>query len=153
MGNVRRQLRSGLVALVLAASGLGAFTPEMRVWAQSVERAHQSNEPSIADAALPQEARATLALIRHGGPFPYPKDGIVFGNREHLLPPMPYGYYHEYTVPPPEVGELAPGEERALQRDRARDRGIRRIVCGGRPAEMTCYYTADHYTSFQRIVG
>ena len=36
----------------------------------------------------------------------------------------------------------------------ARDRGARRIVCGGetpvRP--VACYYTADHYASFRVIV-
>jgi ribonuclease T1 len=63
---------------------------------------------------------------------------VVFGNRERILPREARGYYHEYTV-------RTPG---------ARDRGARRIVCGGREAKRpeACYYTADHYTSFQRIV-
>lgn len=149
MGNLRKRLRSGVVALVLAAGGLGAFAPESRVGAQTVERAKLPAEPAIAASALPQEALGTLALIRQGGPFPYQKDGIVFGNREHLLPLMPYGYYHEYTVPPPAAWDGHP----AQARERVRDRGIRRIVCGGRAADVNCYYTADHYTSFQRIVG
>jgi ribonuclease T1 len=36
----------------------------------------------------------------------------------------------------------------------SRDRGARRIVCGGaQPTEPdNCYYTADHYASFSRIV-
>ena len=149
MGNIRKRLRSGVVALVLTASGLSAFAPELRAGTPPVERASLSVGPVIAASALPPEALDTLALIRKGGPFHYQKDGIVFGNREHLLPLMPYGYYHEYTVPPPEAGE----EHLALQRSRVRDRGIRRIVCGGGAAGVTCYYTADHYTSFQRIVG
>jgi len=33
---------------------------------------------------LPPEARQTLALLRAGGPFPYPRDGIVFNNREQI---------------------------------------------------------------------
>ena len=35
-----------------------------------------------------------------------------------------------------------------------RNRGARRIVCGGRqPMQpVACYYTADHYASFRRIV-
>ena len=72
-----------------------------------------------------------------GGPFAYPKDGMVFGNRERALPFRPRGYYREYTV-------TSPG---------ARDRGGRRIVCGGDEAKApeTCFYTADHYTSFRRI--
>ncbi|KAA3652594.1 MAG: ribonuclease [Proteobacteria bacterium] len=85
-------------------------------------------------AWLPPEALATLALIDHGGPFPYRKDGTVFHNRERLLPQKPRGYYREYTVP-------TPGE---------RTRGARRIVTGGTPPEIY-YYTADHYRSFRRI--
>ena len=86
----------------------------------------------IAIAGLPPEARNTLQLIKQGGPFPYPRDGVVFGNYEHVLPQQPRGYYHEYTV-------KTPG---------AHNRGARRIVCGIVPE---CYYTDDHYRSFRRI--
>ncbi len=82
---------------------------------------------------LPPEARQTLALIRSGGPFPFPRDGIVFNNREGHLPKKERGYYREYTVP-------TPG---------ARDRGARRIVAG-RGGEL--YYSDDHYRSFRRII-
>lgn len=87
---------------------------------------------------LPREARATERLIRSNGPFPYRKDGTTFGNREKLLPARPRGFYREYTVRTPY----------------ARDRGARRIVCGGNPPSNTesCFYTDDHYTSFRRIV-
>jgi ribonuclease T1 len=87
----------------------------------------------IPAAELPKEARETLALIRAGGPFPYPQDGKTFQNREKLLPQRSRGYYREYTV-------KTPG---------ARDRGARRIVSGN-GGEF--YYTADHYRSFQRII-
>jgi ribonuclease T1 len=88
-------------------------------------------------SSLPPEAQSTARLIRNGGPFPYAKDGSVFGNRERLLPAKRRGHYREYTV-------KTPG---------SRDRGARRIVCGGeRPTEPeACYYTADHYASFARI--
>ncbi len=88
--------------------------------------------------SLPTEAQRTELLIRSGGPFPHGKDGSVFGNRERLLPSRPRGQYREYTV-------RTPG---------SRDRGARRIVCGGLPPETpdVCYYTGDHYNSFQRIV-
>jgi ribonuclease T1 len=91
----------------------------------------------IARSALPPEAAATERLIRAGGPFPYAKDGTVFGNRERLLPRQPRGYWREYTVPTPGL----------------RHRGARRTVCGGAPptAPEACYYSADHYASFQRI--
>jgi ribonuclease T1 len=103
-----------------------------------VAPAREAAQESVALAQLPADAQATERLIRAGGPFPYEKDGTVFGNRERLLPMQSRGYYREYTVP-------TPG---------ARDRGARRIVCGGRqPTEPeACYYTGDHYTSFQRIV-
>jgi len=91
---------------------------------------------TIAAQDLPAEARATLAQIHAGGPFPYERDGVAFGNRERLLPPRSRGYYHEYTVP-------TPG---------ARNRGARRIVCGGHVADPSeCYYSDDHYRSFRKI--
>ena len=83
-------------------------------------------------AELPPEARATLELIRKGGPFPYAKDGAVFGNREGALPKQRRGYYREYTVKTPHV----------------RTRGARRIIWG---AGGEYYYTDDHYNHFRRI--
>jgi ribonuclease T1 len=87
---------------------------------------------------LPRDGQETYLKIRQGGPFPYEKDGTVFGNRERILPREARGYYREYTV-------RTPG---------ARNRGARRIVCGGLvPAEpKACYYTQDHYASFRLIV-
>jgi ribonuclease T1 len=95
-----------------------------------------TNTVSLSD--LPAQARKTHELIHKGGPFPYEKDGTVFNNRERLLPREPRGFYREYTV-------RTPG---------ASNRGARRIVCGGRQPErpQSCYYTADHYASFSRIV-
>jgi ribonuclease T1 len=81
---------------------------------------------------LPPEARHTLTLIDAGGPFPYRQDGVVFGNREGVLPAERSGYYREYTVP-------TPG---------SKDRGARRIVTG-RGGER--YYTDDHYRTFREI--
>jgi len=100
-------------------------------------QAPQPSPPAVAAVSLPDEARAVDRAIRLGGPFAFAKDGIVFANRERLLPEQPRGFYREYTVP-------TPG---------ARDRGGRRIVCGGAvtPAPDACYYTADHYSSFHRI--
>ncbi len=101
-------------------------------------RESSSVETTVSLQALPAQARSTERLIRSGGPFPYAKDGVTFGNRERLLPRKPRGFYREYTV-------TTPG---------ARNRGARRIVCGGEPPTQpeACYYTADHYASFQRIV-
>ena len=126
------------------ANGLLKFALTGLVFLASLSGEVSAKEPPAAPVAavirleaLPVEGRETITRIRLGGPFPYEKDGTVFGNRERLLAPMPRGHYREYTVP-------TPG---------ARDRGARRIVCGGPPkAPDACYYTADHYASFRRIV-
>jgi ribonuclease T1 len=112
-------------AVVLAPAGVGA-----RQWQDT-----PVSSP-IALAELPPQGRATYALIHEGGPFPYDKDGSVFGNRERQLPAHKRGYYREYTVRTPGVAH----------------RGARRIVCGGaKRMPDACYYTSDHYTSFREI--
>lgn len=107
--------------------------------AQAKETA-PTTTPALAEVALselPVQAQETHRLVFAGGPFPYTKDGVVFGNRERLLPRKARGFYREYTV-------KTPG---------ARTRGARRIVCGGTPPTQpeACYYTDDHYASFKRI--
>ncbi|WP_351224275.1 ribonuclease domain-containing protein [Streptomyces sp. NPDC002133] len=89
--------------------------------------------PTVRVADLPPEARETLRLIDRGGPFPYEKDGAVFGNFEGILPKQGRGHYREYTV-------RTPGE---------RDRGARRIVTG-QSGEI--YYTDDHYATFTEVL-
>lgn len=116
---------SALLAVVLSLSATSV----------SAYRQHSYNDLAIQQVALsslPVEARDTLRLIKQGGPFPYPRDGIVFGNFEKRLPKKPRGYYHEYTVKTPGV----------------QSRGARRIVCG---QAADCYYTADHYETFKLI--
>ena len=93
---------------------------------------------TVAVAQLPPQGRSMLTLIYQGGPFRHDKDGVVFRNRERLLPASVRAYYREYTV-------RTPGES---------SRGARRIVCGGlQPAAPeACFYTDDHYASFRKIV-
>lgn len=88
---------------------------------------------SICYSALPSQAYDTLRLIDKGGPFPYSQDGVVFSNREHVLPSEASGYYHEYTV-------KTPGSP---------TRGARRIVTGQQSDED--YYTSDHYATFDLV--
>ena len=119
-----------LTGLMLAALATGA---EARGWFGTGKPAQES----IALSELPAQGQRTYEAILNGGPFRYEKDGTVFGNRERLLPPARRGHYREYTV-------ATPG---------SRDRGARRIVCGGeqRTTPEACWYTADHYASFRRI--
>ncbi|MBX7465527.1 MULTISPECIES: ribonuclease domain-containing protein [Streptomyces] len=88
---------------------------------------------SVCYSALPSQAHDTLNLIDQGGPFPYSQDGVVFQNREGVLPQQSSGYYHEYTV-------ITPG---------APTRGTRRIITGEKSQED--YYTADHYATFRLV--
>ena len=123
--------------LVLAASVLAVALP-MAGAAHARGLLWDAGNATVAVADLPSQGQQTYRLILQGGPFPHDKDGSVFGNRERLLPREWRGYYREYTVETP----------------RARDRGARRIVCGGqRPSTPdACYYTSDHYSSFRKIV-
>ena len=91
-----------------------------------------SGLPTINGAGLPPEAHQTLLSIGMGGPYPFPQDGVVFENREGILPDAPRGYYHEYTV-------VTPGSS---------TRGARRIVVGN---QGEAYWTDDHYATFSRI--
>ncbi|VTU41338.1 Guanyl-specific ribonuclease St [Variovorax sp. PBS-H4] len=121
-----------LTGLLLMAVGAGA---QAREWLGT--RADRSAQETIALAELPVQGQRTYGAILNGGPFRHEKDGSVFGNRERQLPQERRGHYREYTV------EM-PGSQ---------DRGARRIVCGGeRKVPSVCWYTADHYASFRRIV-
>ena len=106
--------------------------------AQAKGFARDEKPATISVSELPSKGQQVYALIAQGGPFAYDKDGVVFGNREQLLPKHTRGYYREYTV-------KTAGE---------RNRGAKRIVCGGLQVQSpdACYYTEDHYSSFRKIV-
>jgi len=123
--------RAWLVAFAAALAAAAPIAPAQKMPAPPPQKAAPAIE-WVAVGELPREARATVALIRKGGPFPYARDGAMFGNREALLPVQKRGYYREYTV-------KTPGE---------RTRGARRIVTG---AAGELYYTDDHYNHFRRI--
>ena len=124
-----------LTSFLFAAALSGPALVQAREFSQNGFAESRSVVISVAE--LPQSGRVTYELIRAGGPFPFDKDGMVFGNRERQLPAERRGFYREYTV-------ATPG---------GHDRGARRIVCGG-PARAphACFYTADHYASFRKIV-
>ncbi|QDW28846.1 ribonuclease [Arthrobacter sp. KBS0702] len=135
----------GLVVLAFVLGGLpqtgsvptdaGPAAPSQSTSASRTPTAGVANPsglPVIKASELPPEARQTLDLITRGGPYPYSRDNVPFGNFERILPRKASGYYREFTV-------RTPGES---------DRGARRIVAGEAGEK---YYTADHYESFKFI--
>jgi len=127
-----KAFRAGFAMLLGAACALSAVPSQARETQPA-----PAGYPTVALQALPPQGQATYARILDGGPFPYDKDGTVFGNRERQLPASKRGYYREYTVQTP----------------RSRNRGALRIVCGGLQPQQpdACYYTSDHYSSFRKI--
>lgn len=128
----------GLALLVAVGLGLthrGAAAPPAgaRPPAVAGTGTPRSGLATVAVAALPAQARDTLALIDRGGPFPYKQDNTVFSNIERVLPARPPGYYREYTVP-------TPGSA---------DRGTRRLVVG---TGGDVFYTDDHYATFRQVL-
>lgn len=126
---------AGMAVLLVLSASLSSLTPSA---VHAKDPFFGAPVGMVAVAQLPPQGRSMLTLIYLGGPFRHEKDGVVFGNRERILPASQRGFYREYTV-------RTPGE---------RSRGARRIVCGGfKPAAPdACYYTDDHYASFRRIV-
>ncbi|GHF20284.1 ribonuclease N [Streptomyces griseoluteus] len=134
----RARLLAGVLAvlgaLLAGCAGTDAATepPAASRNAASVP-AWAAGMAAVPESRLPVEARRTLALVDKGGPYPYARDGTVFGNFEGRLPRHQRGYYHEYTVP-------TPGSS---------GRGARRMVTGD-GGEF--YYTDDHYNSFRAVL-
>lgn len=130
-----RWSRVGAAVMLALGAGFIGLSPDT---ADARSAPAQAPADTVAQAQLPPQGRSMLALIYRGGPFAHDKDGVVFGNRERLLPASARSYYREYTV-------RTPGE---------RSRGARRIVCGGNQpaAPDACFYTDDHYASFRKIV-
>ncbi|MFE9452404.1 ribonuclease [Streptomyces sp. NPDC006739] len=122
-----RATRIGAAAALVSALLVGGAV------SATTANAAASSVGSICHSSLPSQADDTLDLIAQGGPFPYSQDGVVFSNREGVLPRQSSGYYHEYTV-------ITPGSP---------TRGARRIVTGEQTQED--YYTSDHYATFDLI--
>ncbi|MFK4108367.1 ribonuclease domain-containing protein [Streptomyces sp. NPDC002176] len=122
-----RTTRIGAAAALLSALLVGGTV------SATTADAATASVGSICYGSLPSQAHDTLDLIAQGGPYPYSQDGVVFQNREGVLPGQSSGYYHEYTV-------KTPGES---------TRGARRIVTGQQTEED--YYTSDHYATFDLV--
>ena len=154
---VPRAIRTGLLlcSVLACLSAFGAGTMD------------RDGLPVIAVSALPAEARETLRAIKQGGPFPYERDGVVFKNYERVLPRQERGCTSDTLLTKSaacgrrcEAGAPAPKgstppcraryREYTVKTPGVRNRGGRRIVCGGPLPE--CYYTADHYRTFKHIL-
>lgn len=135
----RRWRKAGAAVMLVLLTGLSGVMGFDSGMAQARSPLALTPPGTVSMAQLPPQGRSMLSLVYQGGPFRHEKDGVVFGNRERILPANSRGYYREYTV-------RTPGE---------RSRGARRIVCGGfQPAAPeACYYSDDHYASFRRIVS
>jgi guanyl-specific ribonuclease Sa len=136
MTNYRSRLVAVFFAL-LATLSMGVTAAEAVTSSPAVAAQNSCGDLSgfthVKLSSLPAEATTTYNLIQTDGPFPYPQnDGVVFTNREGILPSCSSSYYHEYTVP-------TPG---------ASNRGTRRIVTG---SGGEYFYTGDHYATFQVI--
>jgi len=128
-------MRNWLIAAVLLGLLATARFDIAALMGEATPRQSPAATTLQAGASAQQaELEKTLALIQRNGPFPHDRDGMVFQNRERLLPARPRGYYREYTVRTPGLSH----------------RGPRRIVTGGNPPEVF-YYTEDHYQSFQLL--
>lgn len=122
-----------LVVIVAVAGFTFLFGGKSSPQPKPVDTSGARGPGTVAESALPPQAQQTIDRINAGGPFPFSRDGVVFNNREGLLPIQPSGYYHEFTVP-------TPGSS---------DRGARRIVNG---SGGFFFYSADHYRTFRQIV-
>ncbi len=133
MTNKRSRVAAALLVLVVTLLGGISAAQAVPVAIQQNPCGDLTGFKHTTLSALPPEATKTYNLIQTNGPFPYPNnDGVVFQNRENILPKCSSGYYHEYTVP-------TPGSS---------NRGTRRIVTG---TGGEYFYTGDHYATFSVI--
>ncbi len=132
MTSLRNLVRYAIFTLLAMGIALAGFQATAYEAPDSLRKTLAPNGDAISVAQLPPEAQQVRALIKKGGPFPYSRDGVIFGNREKRLPKQARGYYKEYTV-------KTPG---------ARTRGARRIIAG---SKGEFYYSDDHYETFRQI--
>ena len=106
--------------------------------------------PKISDPARVQLILSIIEKVADGKPLPFPKDGVIFDNREGRLAAKPAGYYHEYTVLPPDgsPSTITVGGQTFQISPPQGHRGAERLIIGG--GEIL-YYSPDHYTTFIQL--
>jgi ribonuclease T1 len=132
MTTLRNLIRYFVFAVLALGIGAAAMQATAYEAPAGMRKMLSQNGDTISVTQLPPEGQQVLALIKKGGPFPYSRDGVIFGNREKRLPKQARGYYKEYTVKTPGV----------------RTRGARRIIAG---AKGEYFYTDNHYETFRQI--
>lgn len=162
----KRSIRWSLAVLLLAVPGLRAAdstkSASVLDFLKGLLPAAQQEAVAAATPAVPagtglspefsDPGRVSLILdiaarVRDGRPLPFPKDGVVFGNREGRLAPQPSGYYREYTVLPPagSPNEISVGGQRFRISPPQGHRGAERLIIGG---GERLWYSPDHYKTF-----
>ncbi|MFA6030469.1 MAG: ribonuclease domain-containing protein [Elusimicrobiota bacterium] len=103
--------------------------------------------PVFSDPSRVETILKLIADVYYGRPLQYPKDGVVFANREGRLPAQAADYYHEYTVMPPKGSPrtFKVGDREFTVPPPTGNRGVERVIIGG--GELA-YYTPDHYKTF-----
>lgn len=137
-----------------AGGARAAAVPEAPPCVPSAELLPGKGLSPAVDAAHEAAIDGLLARIAACVPLHYEHDAIIFGNREGLLPPRPYGYYREYTlaIPGRKIGD-APIEVRVgtwtlTTGDITSVRGPERLVIGG---GKEIFYSPDHYVHFAEL--
>ncbi|MGC8867449.1 MAG: ribonuclease domain-containing protein [Elusimicrobiales bacterium] len=106
--------------------------------------------PKISDSKRRDAIIKLIEKIVNCEKLPFKEDGQVFNNKEGKLPPMPKGYYREYTliVPKDAASQFYVGETQFSAYPSYGSRGPERIVIGG---GKDIFYTPTHYDSFVQI--
>ncbi len=101
-----RWRKAGATVLLVFAASLSGLSPGV---AQARRPSVLIPIDTVSVTELTPQGRSMLTLIYQGGPFRHDKDGVVFGNRERILPASDRGYYREYTVRTPVIVAAEPG--------------------------------------------
>ncbi len=144
--SVLKALRSLLPAKT--ADAVAAATPQAGpAGAQTPPRAAAGLSPEFSDPGRVSLILDLMARVRDGRPLPFPKDGVVWENRESRLQPKPMGFYREYTILPPagSPSSITVGGRRFDISPPQGRRGAERLIIGG---GQLYWYSPDHYVTF-----
>ena len=137
-----------------SAPGLSAAVTEAPACAPNKDILPGTDLAPKFDPVRTAAIKELLEKISACRPLLYEHDGIIFANREGLLPESAAGYYHEYTlaVPGRKTGDspaaVVIGTQTFATGAIFSPRGPERIIVGG---GNELYYTPDHYAHFLEL--